>query len=780
MMNRICSRVQVGVILGACLLAGIDDSGGPVWAESRSVPHSTAVAAEAQQAAQLVLRYVRALVTQQVDEWAQHDLACLARTEEASQNPEARHRACWEAMLTAHRNLLANEPEPGIFEAVGRETGFGLIHESHRHADFWKDYPPALAVSPVIVYQENPSTPLPRIELDRVEPSRPLGLVLEPGQDPVPVTATVVYVTITYPDPLTAPMALRPGEPWWASPVARRYGPVRKLRARFVVVSGLRSRGFQIDRAVVNDAIPGAPRLVGPTVPGIVPDSPQWWERDDDPVRFETAFQEARRLPSLEERVRRYRRLLTIDPHEPRVNAVYGTELYQAFLQEGLKKGRIVVSDDSLAVPVAELYWNLQAQTWRQEFTEVAMGHSFAADAFYGAITAFERALEGRAGDDEMRRRLGALYRWNNDANSALALHEPLLEQAPAQDRARRSQLLADIAWDRVQWLSWNRRYDHPWMTQARVEAEQALDLATAPIGKVVAGEALLVLEALTIPRDHAKLQDVVDRMKAWHNQLTGVTGLWTHLIGNDVVKSLIPEGMHVKLPSPQRSAEVMDTDVHWKVPSQDIFKTWHFDDDRAGAPPKGFEMLGVDGQALPWQVVADAHAPSHPHVVAHTGPCSTPGCLRLLLADTRILELPDVIVHVRFLGSNEQGEAGIALAARDAANFYAVTLDARLTTVRIYRVKDGILRLLGEAPIEPKPGPWHVLRAQVVNSAHVDHPLLEIYLDGRETKVEMAEPIHGGGRIGLVTKDGPTVQFDRLGLIEMVTNRPLSKPAAY
>lgn len=189
--------------------------------------------------------------------------------------------------------------------------------------------------------------------------------------------------------------------------------------------------------------------------------------------------------------------------------------------------------------------------------------------------------------------------------------------------------------------------------------------------------------------------------------------------------------------------------------------------------------MFGMDGQA-PWRVVADAHAPSRPHVVAYTASCQTPGCFHLLLADTRALELPDVIVHLRFLDSDSQGEAGIALAAQDAANFYAVTLDAQLATVRIYRVKEGTPLLLGEAPVTPKPSPWHVLRAQVVNSAHVDHPLLEIYLDGRETKVEMVEHIHGRGRIGLVTKDGPRVQFDRLGLIEMVTNRPLSKPAAY
>ena len=80
-----------------------------------------------------------------------------------------------------------------------------------------------------------------------------------------------------------------------------------------------------------------------------------------------------------------------------------------------------------MAARLAALYWNLQAQTWRQELTEVAMGHSPAAEAFYQAIDSFERATVGGQTDPEGRRQLGALYRWNNDATSALVVHEALL-----------------------------------------------------------------------------------------------------------------------------------------------------------------------------------------------------------------------------------------------------------------------------------------------------------------------------------------------------------------
>ncbi len=52
--------------------------------------------------------------------------------------------------------------------------------------------------------------------------------------------------------------------------------------------------------------------------------------------------------------------------------------------------------------------------------------------------------------------------------------------------------------------------------------------------------------------------------------------------------------------------------------------------------------------------------------------------------------------------------------------------------------------------------------------------------MDGYETTVMAAEPVKGMGHIGLVTKGDMVAQFDRLGVIEMITSRPLSRPAAY
>ncbi|MEO8326862.1 MAG: hypothetical protein ABI618_13490 [Nitrospirota bacterium] len=59
-----------------------------------------------------------------------------------------------------------------------------------------------------------------------------------------------------------------------------------------------------------------------------------------------------------------------------------------------MAKGGINATDEATRLRLVELYWNLQAQTWRQEFTEVATGHSRAADAFFAAIPALEIAVQ--------------------------------------------------------------------------------------------------------------------------------------------------------------------------------------------------------------------------------------------------------------------------------------------------------------------------------------------------------------------------------------------------
>ncbi|MGD9851793.1 MAG: hypothetical protein AB7T38_11035 [Nitrospirales bacterium] len=756
------------------------------WDQGRRLLTQTKIKKAGELASTDIARsYAEAMIAGKAEEWAGFDLACLTRPMNAgvaqipSQQLDAA-QGCWKDTVTAHRELVRDEPELGIFGAMGRGAGLGVIHESHRHADFWKDYPPALAISPAILSQSQ-SDVLPQITVDKALPARPGGLILVPGQNPVEAQVTTVHLLVTYPNPMVAPLALRPGEPWWASGVIRRYGPVRTLLVRFFVVSGLQSHGYAVDQAIVNEALLDGPQLAEPGSPGILPDSPTWWDRSQAPQLFEDELHQTQHLESLTDRLGKYRRLVLLDPNHPALNAALGTDLYLTFLREGIAKGKIGAADEATLFRLVELYWNLQAQTWRQEFTEVATGHSRAAEAFFAAIPALEIATRGNAGTPEMERRLGALFRWNNDSASALTIHERLLKEAPPANPALRSQLLSEIAWDRIQWLSWNRRYDHPWLEQAREEAKEAVNLAESPLDKLIAAQASLIVEALSMPRDQQKFQASVELSRSVHDQILGVTGLWPHLIGNDLVKALVSEKTPTTIHESARSSEVMDTAVHHTIQDRNMFRTWNFDQDAVGTVPSGFTVGGSNQQSLDsWKISLEPTAPSAPQVVMQTMPCGEPGCLRVLLVNTHQFEQADIVVHFRQVSSAGQGEAGIVLAAQDTRNFYAVAVHPETGKLGLYRTRNGETTLLGSGQGLLKQDAWHVLRVQVVNSAHVDHPRLEIYLDGYEAQLPPVEALSGGGQIGLITTGDMVAQFDRFQAIEMITSRPLSSPAAY
>lgn len=758
-------------------------------------------ASRADDPARMALRYAEALANTRVAEWATLDLGCLARLRQPGASVQS-NQACWDDTMKAHRALVTDEPEKGIFGAVGRGRGFGLISETHRQADTWKDYPPGVFLSPAVATET-----IPRLNVAKVWPTRPIALQ-EKGKELVAVKGTLVELSVTYPDPLTSPLALKPGEIWWANGAIRRYGPVRELVVRVVMVSGLRNLGYANDTAVVNEALPDAPQIPGTrygsdpdnigrafmrpgdlsaTVPvqgGLVLGSAHWWTKQEAADHVRAGLERARNLPGQDERLALLKRLLLLDPNDTETNALLGAELFEAFLAEGLKKSGINAADAAAKRRLVELYWNIQAPTWRQELTAVAPGSEPAADALYGAIASLEIVSNIGAAPPESRRRLGALYRWNGDAESALARHERLLQETSEADRVSRGAFLSELAWDRIQWLAWNRQYDHPWMGQAAREAEQALELVENPLDKLVAAQALLTLEALSLTRTPDRVHALVRLVKEWHDRIplpVGVVGVWSHLVGNDLVKALVPEGTQVTLPTPIRSLEVLDVAVHANLPAQDLLRAWDFDHEQPGAVPRGLLIADPAGDNQgTWVVAADHHAPTPPHVLAHQAVCPAAGCVHMLLTEEEdTFGYVDVTVQLSF-GEGHQGRAGIAVGGRDGKAVYAATVNHDVTEVAIHRIEQGQVTLLGTAALKPRPGDWHVLRIQLENYAHVSRPRLALFFDGAEVWAVSDEPIPHGGRVGLVTMGTVAATFDGFHILKLVSNEPLSPAAAY
>ena len=232
-------------------------------------------------------------------------MGCLSRARTtsdkgASQLPTSTAQSCWDDTLKAHTDMVAQQAEAGVFSATGRGIGLGLLHDRHRATENWKEYPPAVFLSPPVILKHH--APIPHMTVVRTSPAQPMALILRPGTDPVAIRGQAVDVKIAYSDPLTAPLALRPEEIWWVNGAKRQFGPVHEVTARFIVVNGLRKLGFGTDRAVMNEALPGAP-LIPTTHYGLRPDngrkfdqadpsqgilkgelvagSARWWERDE-------------------------------------------------------------------------------------------------------------------------------------------------------------------------------------------------------------------------------------------------------------------------------------------------------------------------------------------------------------------------------------------------------------------------------------------------------------------------------------------------------------------
>ncbi len=752
------------------------------------------------EASHFVLQYVQALANSQIDTWAAADLGCLHRVRSAGFKKLTSEIAqrCWEDTVQSHTSMVAQQAESGVFSATGRGIGLGLLHDRHRATENWKEYPPAVFVSPPVALKDR--APVPQMTVIGTRPPQSHALSQIKGTELVALRAQAVDIKIVYPDPLTAPLALRPEEIWWVNGTQRHFGPIREVVARFVVVNGLRKFGFSTDRAVMNEVLPGAPRipttyygfrpdasrkldqvdatqhfLKGELVPGSV----RWWERADAEPVIETALNRATKL-TMTERAALLTRLLLIDPHHADVHVLRGEDSYQAFLKQGVAKGGLATQDEPTLQRIAELYWTIQAQTWRQELTAVAEGYEPAADALYRSLASYEALGQVHRATPEQRRRLGALIRWNNDPTDALGIHEALLHDT-ASGTTEYGRILTEIAWDRIQFVSWNRRYDHPWLQQAQAEAEQAVEFLIQPYDKLHAHYALVAVESLLAPRNLDRFQQRMRQVKQDLDLIPGVKGLHGQLVANDLVKPLTPEAAAIVLPRPPRLPEVLDVAVHATPPKQDILWQWNFDQDEPGQIPTGFVRLNWnENYAAIWQVQIDPEGTDRMNRLVRSAACPTPGCLRLLVADGIRTTYPDVTVQVRSPTMKEQSEAGIAIAVTDSNNYYAITLQTATGLVTTRHVTDGVATVLGQVTTKLFPKLWHTIRVQRINFLHLDKGRLAVYIDGAQVAAVDDAVLPQEGHVGLIAFGPSDAQFDGLHVLDLVSNRTFSKSAAY
>ncbi len=359
---------------------------------------------------------------------------------------------------------------------------------------------------------------------------------------------TFVTTTVTYPNPLTAPISNGPGVEDWAVPYKKVQRVIKSVKVKWVVLSDLKRLGFPIDRAVLDLPLEGPH---GTTIPfvvdagGYIPHSTQWFGPDDQDKAAGVGIDQAQSASTLSDAIMKLNRVLMIAPANQRALSVFADKLYQGFLSYGGRLHGLHIADGRLSKRFNELYWTVQSQTDRFDLSlgMVIGGKSepTPADYLYRMIPVMEALSSLEPGDFDNRIRLASTYRWTNDQVAALSAPQELLAEVPAEQNEVRAAVLLELAWARIGKVAWNRHYDDPDIRKGYETAKRAFDLTQDPLNKFTAAYAMAYSLAFHVPRDNQAMFGLLQQAKDWHNKIPGATPQsWAYMLENDTMKGLV------------------------------------------------------------------------------------------------------------------------------------------------------------------------------------------------------------------------------------------------
>lgn len=186
-------------------------------------------------------------------------------------------------------------------------------------------------------------------------------------------------------------------------------------------------------------------------------------------------------------------------------------------------------------------------------------------------------------------------------------------------------------------------------------------------------------------------------------------------------------------------------------IPALASAQTEHFDQVPVGGLPSGW-VSGVTGRGAPrWQVVADATAPSAPHVLQQSGSGTFPWAVK------QDVSLVDGFVETRFksIAGREDQAGGVVWRFQDATTYYVARANANEGNVSLYYTTGGVRITIKyvDAPV-PK-NVWHTLRAEFQGS-HI-----RVLFNGKALIEAQDTHIGKAGAVGVWTKADSVTSFD-------------------
>jgi hypothetical protein len=272
-----------------------------------------------------------------------------------------------------------------------------------------------------------------------------------------------------------------------------------------------------------------------------------WWGPQDQPGALTIAAARALALPDIQDRVALLNRVLIIDPYHADALTVLTKSLYMALLRDASHHHNLKVKDPALARVVNEFYWNIHAASTRFDLSYgMEMGgfrDPTSADYLYRLIPALEALTKTQPEQLENRLRLGMAYRWNNDQLPMIETFESLVHDIPADRPAWKAEALIQLAWSRINKVSWNRILHDPDSVRAYDDAKAAAELAELPLDKFLA-EYTMAYSMIFLPNygEKTRMLHHLTEAKRWFDSILGKDDdkVWRYFLQSDSLKAVL------------------------------------------------------------------------------------------------------------------------------------------------------------------------------------------------------------------------------------------------
>jgi hypothetical protein len=179
-----------------------------------------------------------------------------------------------------------------------------------------------------------------------------------------------------------------------------------------------------------------------------------------------------------------------------------------------------------------------------------------------------------------------------------------------------------------------------------------------------------------------------------------------------------------------------------------------------ASAAPAGFTAASsATGSSAQWQIQAAAQAPSGTQVLAASSKQDEQEDSSFYIYDAVTAADADISVHFRVAAERPEQIAGLVFRWQDAGHFYLLRADARVNSVRLYRIIDGRRRLFGSYDKTINADQWQTLRVQVQGDR------FEVFLNEQRLFLADGQTLTAPGKIGLLIQGDGLTLFDDLSI---------------